>query len=627
MAIERLNMAEGSSTGGPEQTTPSTPEEVADYLSQLQTNAQTGNNSSPANIILNPGTEIVTSPQSEPVNDDDEPKATPLPQPTPEQLQQAAEMMKAAQPRNGEWPPSSEPQRQIEKLSEIMSGFESLGMQYEQLRYNPDFQGLEHVLQSLSAEARSYFVARRNIFDAWVLTPYVGGEMGAFTKLAEIAGSMIYADTMLNQDEVATAYMEFELRSKQSSAEDNPAKADLLRFDSIRREIALNLARQSKDQQLVAALDAATAAGDEPQKRLIIQMIEKKHIWAVRQAETLWRMWMRSALSNGIVFKKNIPEEKQQELRSLRPTELASHWQELQEAVDWNKSIVSSSTAEFTVTRVVQSQLFFEKIKRGQARMRPYMYLGSQDFVSNYLDVKFLTKASNFKDGIAFEVENEKDKDNGNVDRVLIKKDQAGNIIEKVLVRRNGVVEFDNEHHFDPRKVRWTSGGADAYNGVFAFYNLTTADALRKALLDPDKLARDPSLKALMDIYGGLDRFKDIQEDIDAGKDVAAERRNGIIYRQDIFMMYGLGLLDFSRHDLRKVYKSNNFRLDEIVETVDRMRSRNTLTDQLAKQMKEQLTGLDPIGQGIVLTYYRTNPAGVFMAMLQAFLKAAIPLK
>lgn len=516
-----------------------------------------------------------------------------------------------------EWPP--DPEEQVRVLSEKMSVLEVLRRPYRELQFNPDYIALASAIKRLRPETQAFFRSRQAIFDAWLLLPLAGGSVDVFSKVGESVGLMSNADTMLSRKEVARAFVELEKRSskkevvekvengkniKELRKDNNPILADSLQLEVIRWEIALSIAKA-----------AGEAGGDD-------QMAADKYIWAVRQAETIWRVWMRAALQDGPVFKPGAPDE----IKSLRPTEIPQHWEELEKWVDWDNSF--EGEGEFAIRRLLHSSLFLHKSKVGEARIRPYLYFGTQDFLSNFLDQRFLTNKDNFKDGVSFELVGNP---GPNEDKVFIKTSREGRV-EKIVVKRNGVVEIPEEADFDPSQIKWTAKGEDAYLGGFAYFNLAQGDEIRKALLSPDKLARDPSLKVLLDLYGSFDRFPTIQKDIEDKKNPEEERKKGKIYKEDVFMMLGTGLLQFQRHDLWKRFKQRNINLADVNFAVDGLRSKALITDEQVEEMKRKLMAIDGIEatkliQLLVLTYYYTNPGGVLMAMLQEFLKQAMSLK
>ncbi|KKS12134.1 MAG: hypothetical protein UU67_C0057G0005 [Candidatus Daviesbacteria bacterium GW2011_GWB1_41_5] len=515
---------------------------------------------------------------------------------------------------------------QIEWLSSRMSKLESSGRSYQSLAYDPNYLSITSVLPRLDIEAQKFFRARVQIFEAWLLTPNAGGTIDAFTKLIETAGFMTFADSVLSHKDVAKSFMDFETRSQKIEytpegtviRENNPALANAFQIEKIRQQMALDRAKEDDFVSQETVLDSTEG-------KLAVQ----EYIWSVRQAETIWRMWMRAALADRPVFKSDVNEEDRNRLLSLRPAEIMENWNELKEKIIWGSSESFAGTGEFAVKRLLYSSLFTENARAGEPRIRPSLYFGSKDFLSSFLDEKFLTDPNNFKDGPAFVPEGEPNPDQ---DKILVKKDEQGNIKEKIIVKRNGIIQMDAEYKFDPTKIKWTTKGENALTGIFYAFNLMMADKIRAGLLDPDKLARDPSLKVLLDLRGSFENFPSITKDIEDGLDPDQERAKGKVYREDAFAQLALGLLSFQMKDRFGRFKQKNINFDDISVSVDNLRTRGMVTDEQAKDIKKKLLLLDgkPNDQAtqlLLLAFYRTNPPGIFMAMLREFFKQAISLK
>lgn len=509
---------------------------------------------------------------------------------------------------------------QIEWLSQHMSALEASGRSYREMGYDPNFMRITGALPGMRVEAQKFFRSRLQVYEAWLLVPNAGGSIDAFTKLAETAGMMSIADTMLSHRDVAEAYVEFEIRSQEDEKSKNPARCSALQSEEIRLKIALKLAEERGDVE---------NAG--------------KYIWVVRQGETIWRMWMRAALADGLAFKPGVDDMTKKRLSSLRPTELREHWEEIQKIVDWPNSF--EGRGEFAVRRLLYSALAIEKGKGGEARIRPYLYFGSKDFLSNFLDEKFLKEGGNFRDGIGFSLVNrhpnpdKPEEADPDFDRVYEKRGEDGKL-ERITITRNGVVALDKEYRLNLGKIIWTAKGEDAYVGTFAAYNLSLADGIRKAVMDPDKLARDPSLKVLMDLVGSFESFSTTQKDIEdeeakqghplTSKERAVfleqKRAGGKIYREDIFAQLATGLLEFQMKDKQKRFHQKNINFEDINVAVNLLRSRGMVTDQLAEKMKSELLKLKGMPSGkffqlLFLAFYQTQPMGILMAMLGEMFK------
>lgn len=580
------------------------------------------------------------------------------PQPGSEELRQSLfealssspELLLGQPPSKEGWPINED--EQIKMLSGKMSALESLKQSYERLQYDPVFRNLVRQVRELSPQAQAYFDARIQIYEAWLITPLTGGDTGEFIKLGNLAGLMRFTNTMLHQKEVADAFMEFEIRGskrefvdkrqddgtvkKELNKDSNPAFADAPHLEEIRGDIALEVAK--KNENLPPELA-------DNQKQELVQ----KHIWAVRQAETIWRMWMRFALWDGVVFKSDTPEDVKQALSSLRATEMPDHWEEIQQYVDADNSF--SGQGEFAVKRLLHSSLFFHKYRLGEQRIRPYLYFGSKDFLSSYLDDKFLTASSNFADGKAFELESnshpdQKDptKPDLNFDRTYVKKNEQGGVVERVVIQRNGIVRFNERYRFNLANTKWDAKGEDAYRGLFTFLSLTYADEIRKGLISPDKLARDPSLKVLLDLYGSLESFpamnRDIEEAVSKGENpeekIQKERNNGKIYKEDMFFGLGLGLLNFQKHDLWQRFKQRNLNFADIDDAVNMLRGRALITNEQTKEMKRRLLPLDGLNlpdftkdfmRSLIAIHHKANTPGILMAMLMELFKQISSLK
>lgn len=546
-------------------------------------------------------------------------------------------------------------EEQFKQVNEKMSALEYTKRSYGEQQYSPAFRWLIINMPNLHEDVQRYFRARYTLFETWLKLPQVKGDAGAFTEVALGASSVEMQDTMISEPEVNWAFFELEKRSKRfdssthKPAAENPAFAEPLDLEKTQQEIALELA--SKDPEFQGK-DFKSGSVDEETKTRAL----KKHIWAVRQADTLHRIWLRSALDNGLVFKEvdkngnKITPEDVKRLNDLRPTEIPQHWQELKDKLDWNKSF--SGSGEFALKRLLYLPLFLEQRGRGKARIRPYLFVGTKDLLSNTIDAGFLTKASNFKDGKAFEeqVINPDPKDptkgDGQFDRCFIKKNDQGQIVEKAIIKRNGIFEIDPDYYFNLGNIQWRAKGEDSYRNEYVYYNLQLADTARKALIDSDKLARNPSFKVLAELSGTFDQLPPVSEEVDKAilkgeikngnnkKEIQdfldQKRKSGVIFREDVFMMLGSGLLDYQKHDLKKDYKLKNLNWEEIDNAIRNLRAMGFLTDENELKMKrnlETIEGMDlsdlqkDILRMTVLTTRKTQPGVAILAMLGEILK------
>ncbi|OGE19570.1 hypothetical protein A3A14_02990 [Candidatus Daviesbacteria bacterium RIFCSPLOWO2_01_FULL_43_38] len=554
-------------------------------------------------------------------------------------------------------------EEQIRQLAEQMSKLEALGISYNEMHSQPEYVNLQTRVRQLSLEAQHYYGARQKLYEAGRFVPTAGGTIDDFTQLGKLAGGMRIIDIILQQKEVSSALSEFEVKSRQIewveeqkpngttkrvvNGNKNPAFSSPTQLEIIRKEIAKKIAVDSVKEHF--ELESGDVGYEEA-----LATEETVQMGAVTQAETIWRMWMRSALSSGLVFKEGTDPEIVKRLSFLGPLFLVSHWEEYGQHLDWDQSF-EGGTTESAVQRLLYAGLFHKKNQQGEERMRPYLQYGTRDFLSSFLNKDFLEDSKNFRKGPGFvmrsevrTVEDLKGKNVKLLDKIFEKFGEDGRVIERVIIHPNGVLEVDAAAPFNFANVRWMAKGEDAYTGLFTVQNLIVADKARDAMMSPDKLARDPGLGALHELRGGMERFESVQKDIEKEElkighslteqeveDLLDKKReeDGKVYREDMYMLLGLGVLDFQMHDMERKYGVPNIIWSQVDYAIDSLRTRNMVTKRQAQTMKRMAMAVslgDKVNLPIlmqdfirsaVITTHRINPGSVFMAMLGEFFK------
>lgn len=564
--------------------------------------------------------------------------------------------------------PGATVEEEIRYLAEQMSKLEALGISYNEMHSQPEYVQLQSQVRQLSLEAQHYYTARQKLHEAGRIAPTAGGTIDDFTRLGKLAGDMPTIDIILQQKEVAWALGEFEAKSRQIewveqekpdgttkrvvNGNINPAFASPTQLVSIRDKMAEKIAADSLRKRLKLNPDSEVDK-DDLEKEKVIQL------GAVTQAETIWRMWMRSALSNGLVFKEKTDKEGPdpevvKRLSFLGPLFINSHWEEYGEHLNWDQSF-EGGTTESAVKRLLYAGLFHKKNQQGEERMRPYLNYGTRDFLSSFLDKDFLEDSKNFRKGLGFAMRSEvrtvedlKGKNVKLLDKIFEKFGEDGRVIERVIIHPNGVLEVDAAAPFNFANVRWMAKGEDAYTGLFTVQNLTIADKARDMMMSPEKLARDPGLGTLHELRGGMERFDSVQKDIEKeemkrGRHLSENEaeefldkkraEDGKVYREDMNMLLGLGVLDFQMHDMERKYGVPNIIWSQVDYAIDSLRTRNMVTKKQAQAMK-RMTMAVSLGdkkalpqlvqdfiRSAVITTHRINPGSVFFAMLSEFFK------
>src|SRR3989344_6517825 len=286
--------------------------------------------------------------------------------------------------------PQNDAESQIRWLMVKMTRLESKTTSYSELQLDQDFAAVRGHVAAFTEDARNYFNSRIRVYEASRMIDLAGGDIDSFKELGKNAGLMKIADTMMSRWEVAPAYNGLEKRCRNSDPSQNPSFATPDQLRQIKEEIANEIVTRSLEKKGIKTNDVQYLKKKQAEQLLQVR--------AVQQAELFWRMWMRSALWNGLVFKDGTNSKLVEELTFLPPQEIAKRWSEYQQYVDWGKSF-KSDTAEFAVKRLLWAGLFHEANQQGEQRMRPYLNYGSQDLVSNFLDSSFITASKNFKDG------------------------------------------------------------------------------------------------------------------------------------------------------------------------------------------------------------------------------------
>lgn len=532
-------------------------------------------------------------------------------------------------------------QGQIDWIAQQMSVLELTGRSYGEFQYDPVYMNLRQALHGWSREANDYANARIYTYEGFLITPRVGADVATFMKLGETAGQMKYADILLQQKKIAKAFMRFEIKSKNKykivdgkevvDRESNPALAKEFDLVNIREDIALDLASGEERARLGQILQRVGGDKNNSEYKKERARLAQPYMGEVRLAETIWRMWLRSVLNDGIIFKAGVSQADRDRITSMRPFEIAEEWDEVKSKVDLSQSFDGSS--EFATARLMWGALYAEKRGYGEAKVRPHLYYGQQDFVSFFLDEKFLLEPRNFRNGTAFSIERGREGD-GSTDRVYSRINRDGER-EIITIKRNGVVEFDENNPIDPGDIIWTNKGEGAsYLGAFSAYKLLFADKIREAELSPEKLARDPSLKNLLEIYGLFEGFETITKDMEEHPEdpeyVEKQRKNGKIYKEDIFQQLAIGLLDFQKHDFYKRYKQKNINAEDVHVAVEFLRSKGMVTDEQAEEITKKLITfvgkeVSEVAQKFIVAMYILEPGSVFGAMMGSFIKQIAP--
>lgn len=464
---------------------------------------------------------------------------------------------------------------QVAYVSDLMSELEATKQSYGSLQSNPEFVILIRNLHKLSREAQQFFKARYTIYETWLKLPYLGGAVKPFVEGVGAAAYMDLQATMLAQPEVADALMEIEERAnKFKSGTNKPAQDNIIFAGPVDRqrlqeEMALNLAVRAgeirKEKQIRDGKEVETYVYPEGKNR---DTYVRKYIWAIRQADTLHRLWFRTAFKNGLVFKENVPDSIRQELLSLNPKEISERWEEFLKYVSFPDSFTGNG--EFGPTRLVWDKLFLQKSARGEGKLRKYLAWGSGDFLSYKIDGGFLKKGSNFLDGKGFNesslvyidndgnaverdaspffplgvAANETDKQRESretenkrrvdalaewkrgigdkfIGTVYVKNVGNQQTSERVLIRRNGIWEiFDGIDHnqqgrFRFNNVNWRVLDEDFFPNDFYYRKADLAETVRNETMGADKILRDPKIGNLLKLRGQLENYAPIEEAIE----------------------------------------------------------------------------------------------------------------
>ncbi len=600
-------------------------------------------------------------------------------------------------------------QAEIEWLKGLMSKIESSGQTHEQFFTQLENYRLRSTLTTLCEGARRYYDARRAFSKAiGFISINIGGNVESFVKYDETIGPMSNEGAMMKQKEVARAFAQLEARAKRIQYKQitvtnpdgspqikdgqevkkwildksiNPAFADEKQLDDIRKDIAKGLAIESLSEKDIKR--------DEEEFKdtydRILKDEEEVMYSSVLHAEVLWRTWMRSGLWNGIVFKVDeqtgqqvLTSDERERLFFAKVTDYESNWDKYKENINWSDSF-DSPTTEYTVKGLLWNGLFHHKHRQGREIMRPYVYYGSQDFLSSYLSDSFIKNNDNFLDKRGF-VELQ-DQDLDAEDKKLgkrifvkgIKTDQSGKVVkndrgdlvletdssgnslklERLILHSNGVAEIDSDNPVDLSQVDWTITGEDAYSGVFKRYRLSVAGDMRSKEMGDGKVGNSPFMDPFKEAVAGIGNLDPISRDREGitrahpdwnknkiDEEIEKRRKQGKIYRDDAATMLLRGVLNYQTTEYGSEFHTNNINRSQIRNMMDLVRGSAILPDEKVKELENDYLGILHLPnhkrtEAFINTtvnvaaalYDEADPAGAFLAMFLKFLSLSFNLK